>query len=200
MFHEHYTRFLKSIRRPFQVLATFALVLGLMATVVSPAAASEPAPDTATARYEVRFLEGMIDHHMMAVMMAEVCVQYAIHEELQTMCENIIAAQSAEMEEMQTWLADWYDIEYEPRMTPGMERQIERLEELAQTDPAAFEIEFMESMIRHHTQAIREAQMCVDRAYHGELVSLCENIIATQSEEIETMQAWLCEWYEICRE
>ena len=82
MFHNHYTRFLKSTRRPFQVPATFVLVLGVMATVANPAGASEPAPDTSTARYEVRFMEGMIDHHMMAVMMAEMCVQYAIHEEL----------------------------------------------------------------------------------------------------------------------
>ena len=44
----------------------------------------------------------MIDHHMTAVVMAEVCAQQAIHEELQSMCENIIGTQSEEIEEMQT--------------------------------------------------------------------------------------------------
>jgi uncharacterized protein (DUF305 family) len=154
-----------------------------------------PAPDRATARWETRFLQDMIDHHMMAVMTAEVCVEQAVHEELRQLCENIIAAQSAEIREMQRWLRQWYGVRYEPRMTSGMEREVERLASLG---GAEFEIAFMEMMIRHHEAAIREAEECLDRAYHTELRQLCENIIATQSAEIEQMQSWLCEWYGEC--
>ncbi len=50
----------------------------------------------------------MIDHHMMAVMMSEHCVEKAVHEELRTMCKKIIAAQRKEIQQMQTWLNDWY--------------------------------------------------------------------------------------------
>ena len=65
---------------------------------------------------------------------------------------------------------------------------------------AEFEIAFMEMMIKHHEAAIREGERCLDRAYHAELRSLCEDIIETQSAEIAQMQTWLCEWYGICKE
>lgn len=43
-------------------------------------------------------------------------------------------------------------------------------------------------------------ERCADRAYHPALVELCKGIIATQSAEVERMQAWLCEWYGRCEE
>lgn len=161
--------------------------------VVAPSSA--PAPDRSTARWEIKFLQDMIDHHMMAVMTAQVCVENAVHEELRQLCEQIIAAQTAEIEQMQQWLSAWYGISYEPRMTPGMEREVERL---AALEGADFEITFMEMMIRHHAKAIREAEECLDRAYHDELEALCTNIIETQQAEIAQMQEWLCEWYGEC--
>ena len=159
--------------------------------------ASGPAPTKAQARYEIDFLQNMIDHHMMAVMMAELCVKKAVHRELRSLCQDIIAAQSAEIGQMQGWLQDWYGISYEPRMTRGMQKEIDRLAALS---GAEFEIAFMEMMIEHHSKAIREAERCVERAYHPELKQLCEGIIATQSAEIEQMQEWLCEWYGRCED
>lgn len=159
--------------------------------------ASGPAPTKAQARYEIGFLQDMIHHHMMAVMTAELCVEKAVHEELRALCQDIIAAQSAEIERMQAWLKEWYGISYEPTMSKGMQKDINRLAALS---GAKFEIAFMEMMIEHHARAIREAERCVDRAYHPELEKLCEGIIATQSAEIEQMQEWLCEWYGRCEE
>lgn len=170
-----------------------ALALGGLAVV--PAGADSPAPDRGTARYEVDFLTGMIDHHAMAVHMSEMCVERAVHDELRTLCGQIIAAQSSEIELMQSWLQGWYGVSHEPSMPPGPMQQMERMGEM---DPAEFEVEFMETMIRHHRQAVREAGGCVDRAVHGELAGLCENIIETQAAEIETMGTWLCEWYDRC--
>jgi uncharacterized protein (DUF305 family) len=63
-------------------------------------------------RTEVRFLEGMIDHHMMALMMAYDALDNASTEEVKTLAQNMIDAQSAEIAQMQTWLRDWYSIDY----------------------------------------------------------------------------------------
>jgi uncharacterized protein (DUF305 family) len=160
----------------------------------SPGATAEAAPTAAQARYEIKFLMDMIDHHMMAVMTAELCDGRTVHPELQTMCEDIVAAQTQEIELMQSWLRDWYGIEYEPRMTPGMERQVEKL---AALEGAEFEIAFMEMMIKHHEGAVKEGERCVERAYHPELIELCHEIIETQTAEIAQMQTWLSEWYGI---
>jgi uncharacterized protein (DUF305 family) len=160
------------------------------------ARADEPAPRQSEAKFEVKFMQNMIDHHMMAVMTAELCEDRAVHEELLALCDQIMLTQSAEIAEMQTWLEDWYGITYEPEMTRQMERQ---LDELAELDGEEFEIAFMEMMIKHHSQAIKEGRKCTRKAYHEELITLCENIIAAQQEEIVLMQTWLCEWYDRCQ-
>lgn len=173
------------------------IVLALALSIVTPALAAAPAPEKPMAKFEIDFMQDMIDHHTMAIMEAEVCLEKAVHEELRSLCAEIIATQSQEREMMQTWLQDWYGISYEPQMTPGEMRQVQKLAEL---DGAEFEIEFMQTMIKHHLQAIREGEKCLDRAYHPELLNLCQNIIVTQTQEIEMMQAWLCEWYNICKD
>lgn len=176
-------------------LIGLALTLVIAGLAVVPALADAPAPDRSTARFEVKFMEDMIDHHHMAVMMAELCLTRATeHAALRDMCQNIIMTQMQEIEEMQTWLKQWYGVDYEPMMS-GM-GSMQRLERLT---GAEFEIAFMLMMIRHHEGAIREANKCLDRAYHGELEGLCQNIIATQSAEIQQMQTWLCDWYAICK-
>jgi uncharacterized protein (DUF305 family) len=167
-------------------------LVAMFAVFVTPVAADAPAPDKQTAKYEIDFMEGMIDHHAMAVMMAEMCLMKAIHPELISACENIIATQSQEIEMMQTWLQDWYGISYEPEMYMG------EMQGHMMMDPAQFEEWFMKRMIGHHAGAIKEAQDCLERAYHTELINMCEDIIVTQSQEIDMMQAWLCEWYGKC--
>jgi len=176
-------------------VALLAALTGLVSASAA-ATASESAPDQRTARYEVDFLTGMIDHHTMAVHMSEMCVEKAVHDELRSMCEQIIATQTSEIEQMQSWLQDWYGVTHEPSMPPGHMQQMAHMGEM---DPADFEVEFMETMIRHHRQAIREASGCVDRAYHEDLVDLCEGIATTQAAEIEMLQTWLCEWYGRCQ-
>ena len=175
--------------------AVFALgavgVPGIAAA--APAFAEAPARSERAAEFEVDFLTGMIDHHHMAVMMAEECVDKAVHEELAAMCQDIIEVQSAEIEQMQTWLQDWYGITYEPQMSTGMMKSGERLSRLEGAD---YEIRFMQSMIRHHWSAIRESRTCLDRAEHEPLLELCEGIESTQLAEIEQMQTWLEEWYD----
>jgi uncharacterized protein (DUF305 family) len=178
------------------VLLTVALVITGLAALTAPGMAEAPAPNPGTANFETKFMTDMIDHHAMAVHMAEMCVEKAIHEELRTTCEAIIATQSQEIELMQSWLSRWYGITYEPQMKPGAMRQMEKMMAMSSEE---FEIAFMEEMIRHHEGAIREAEQCLKRAYHEDLIDLCQNIIETQSAEIAEMEAWLCEWYSICK-
>lgn len=67
-----------------------------------------------TGRAEVRFLEGMIDHHQMALDMANDCLAKAETATMLTLCQNVINTQSAEIEQMRQWLLEWYAITYTP--------------------------------------------------------------------------------------
>jgi uncharacterized protein (DUF305 family) len=188
-----------SARRPVlsNLLARLwtALLVALLVPVVH---ANAPAPAPEASKYEIRFMEGMIEHHMMAVHMGELCLTRAVHSELQATCSQIITTQTQEIQQMQAWLAAWYGIApAHPMMNPGHEKQMQRLASLS---GAEFEIEFMRQMIRHHRGAIVEASHCLNRAYHDELLTLCANIIEAQLAEIRMMQSWLCSWYGLCRQ
>jgi uncharacterized protein (DUF305 family) len=89
------------------------MVLVLVALVVPAVSADAPVEGRA-GRAEVRFLEGMIDHHQMALDMANDCLTKATTESVTALCQNIIDAQSAEIAQMQGWLLDWYNINYRP--------------------------------------------------------------------------------------
>src|SRR5574340_149742 len=175
--------------RPSRILLSALLVLSVAFADVTPVFADAPGPKTSAVKYEIKFNQDMIDHHMMAVMMAEECLQKASHEELIQMCNNIIGTQSEEMMMMPSWLLDWYGISYEPQMKHHMGGQHHSM------DGAEFEVMFMDMMIKHHAGAVKDAQKCQDRAYHDELIDLCGNIEVTQSQEITTMQTWLRDWY-----
>ncbi len=185
-----------SSRHPFY-FTLWAYALVLFATLGLPTAqASMPAPEKATAKYEISFMEDMIDHHMMAIQMAELCLAKAVHPELETLCQQIITAQQSEIDTLQGWLRDWYDARYEPApMSLADQNMMDRLAALNGTE---FEIAFMTQMIKHHRRAIVESSVCLKRAYHDDLVSMCEDIIAAQSAEIVQMRTWLCEWYGKC--
>jgi len=168
------------------------IVLTLAAAMAFPAIASAPAPTQQQAKFEVRFMENMIDHHAMAVMMAQMCLQKATHPELRQMCQNIISSQSAEIQQMQSWLSQWYGVSYAPQPSNA------KMQKLMKLSGAEFEIEFMQEMIEHHADAIRESTDCILKAYHNELRDLCQNIITAQAAEINTMRTWLCQWYGEC--
>jgi len=160
----------------------------------SAAFAHAPAPTRDAQRFETKFLADMIDHHAMAVMMSELCETRAVHPELLALCARIHETQMEEIVTMQLWLSDWYGIEHDPQMTPGMRQHMDKLAALT---GAEFEVEFMKMMIRHHGKAVVMARQCQQKAYHPELKALCETIETTQTAEIELMGSWLAEWYGI---
>lgn len=156
-------------------------------------AVSSPAP-RATG-LETNYMKFTIDHHAMGIMMAEMCVDEAVHEELRDLCAKNMEQQSNELALLQGWLQEWYGITYEPRITDGHHRMMEHMAELS---GAAFEIEFMETFSRHHHQIIQRSQPVVQQAEHEPLRGLAADIIAAQSADIQAMLTWLCEWYGIC--
>ncbi len=163
-------------------------------------------------RAEVRFLEGMIDHHQMALDMATDCLNKAQTESVVELCNNVITAQSAEIVQMQAWLLEWYDIEYapmpmvdmdsdhdmggmhgghqehrDPPMMMGMMAGLSRLEGID------YEIAWLEAMIDHHDDALHMSERVLRYAQHESLIALAEAIISAQTTEIEYMESLIVE-------
>ncbi len=58
--------------------------------------------------FDQTFIEEMIVHHQGAVDMAKFALMHAKHQEIKTLASAIIAAQTSEITQMQSWLAQWY--------------------------------------------------------------------------------------------
>lgn len=58
--------------------------------------------------FDKAFLAEMIVHHEGAVDMAEAALKNAKHEEIETMANAIISAQTSEIVQMKAWLSAWY--------------------------------------------------------------------------------------------
>lgn len=190
------------------IFTTFSLFL---VTFVAAAQSSL----TRNERAEVRFLEGMIDHHQMALDMAEDCLQKATTDSVITVCTGVIEAQTAEIERMQSWLLDWYNIAYEPLSMMAMDNMDAHgghnmmNDNSPFTDPpmmmgmfagfnrlegADYEIAWLESMVDHHDDALHMAERILSRVVHPELGELAEQIITDQTAEIELMENIIIEF------
>lgn len=58
--------------------------------------------------FDQTFIEEMIPHHQMAVMMSQHLLFNAVHPEMKQLAQAIIQAQTKEINEMQSWYQQWY--------------------------------------------------------------------------------------------
>lgn len=58
--------------------------------------------------FDKAFIEQMIPHHQLAIMMANMLQNGTSRPEMQQLAKNIIASQSKEIQQMQSWYAEWY--------------------------------------------------------------------------------------------
>lgn len=146
---------------------------------------------------DVMFAQMMIPHHEQAVEMSDMLLaKTGIDPEVAALAEQIKAAQQPEIKQMEEWLDAW------GADMPGMddmdgmhhgdgmmsEDDMEALEAATGTEAARL---FLEQMIEHHEGAIDMAQDEVDDGQNADAVALANDIIASQTEEIETMRELL---------
>lgn len=139
------------------------------------------------------FLTQMIEHHEGAISMAKEAQSKSKRPEIKQFAGDIISAQSGEIDSMYTWRNDWFkdDGHISMRMGADMPSMAVSLGE----GDGEFDKRFLQAMIAHHEGAIKMANQVLLPTARPEIHELADNIIATQSQEITTMQSWLKEWY-----
>lgn len=58
--------------------------------------------------FDKEFIEQMVPHHQMAIMMARMVLNSSPHPEIRNLANSIIETQSAEINEMHQWYKRWY--------------------------------------------------------------------------------------------
>jgi len=142
------------------------------------------------------FIVQMIPHHEGAVEMAKVALERSKRPEILSLAQGIIEAQTREINDMTSWYRSWFG-SAPPAGGMGMmmEGMIGDTDELARVADAEFDREFILQMIPHHEMAIMMASMLQATTVRPEMKTLADNIITSQSREIEMMRNWLSDWY-----
>lgn len=139
---------------------------------------------------EYDYLVEMVAHHEEAVTAARE-LERSPRAEMRDLGEAIVASQTAQIDQMQRWLAEWYpdrdaQADYEPMMRDLADLSGDRLDRV-----------FLQDMIGHHMAAVMMSQQLVVRgiAEHEQVEELAESIRDEQHAEIFQMQQWLREWF-----
>ena len=192
-----------------------ALTLGLALTLSACGNDDDVTGDTnaATSTTEhndadVAFATDMIQHHAQALAMVDMTMNRTLDSEVRALAEDIRAAQAPEIETMSDWLQNWGEDVPETMRDhanahnngdlggmehgdmPGMMTE-EDMTSLEGARDAQFQAMWLEMMIRHHEGAIEMAEAEQEDGRYKPATDLARDIVASQSNEIETMRKLL---------
>jgi uncharacterized protein (DUF305 family) len=138
---------------------------------------------------ETMFAQMMIPHHEQAVTMSELALRNTTNSDVIALATAIRDAQGPEIEQMQSWLDGKSESHMHDMEMGGMLTDAE-LAELVSLKDAAFDQMFLTAMIAHHEGALDMVSMIKDST-KAEVKKLYNNIVTSQSTEIEEMKALL---------
>jgi len=162
---------------------------------------------------DVAFASDMVQHHAQALTMVDLTAGRDLDPEVQELADGIRDAQVPEIETMVDWLTEWdEEIPATVRdhanadedhgmghgdMDTGMDGDMpgmmsaEDMTALEQAPDAQFEDLWLEMMIEHHEGAVEMARTEQTDGEYAAAIDLAEQIVESQSSEIEQMRALL---------
>lgn len=143
-----------------------------------------------TADDEAGFLREMVAHHREAIDMAGELAR-SDREAMRDLGASIVVSQTAQVEQMEAWLDEWYadepaDTAYEPMMRDLSGLSGDRLDRT-----------FLEDMVGHHMAAVMMSQRLLAHGgtEHDEVAELARTIRTEQVREIRWMSERLSTWF-----
>lgn len=139
--------------------------------------------DTQSANPDQGFIDHMVPHHEMGVMMAEDALSKASNPKTKEFARMIKQKQPKEVAQLKSWRQQWFGSattppmdhsDYEPMSAgPGYDRK------------------WTEMMIEHHQMAVDMSKQTLQTATKPEIKQMAQKVIDDQSKEIQQLQAYL---------
>ena len=142
---------------------------------------------------DTAFAKGMIPHHIGAVEMAKVQLEFGKDETMRKLAQAIIDGQQAEIDLMNGWL-NGKDTTTQNANAPHAKAYAldnshsEMMTAIYETDP---DVAFAKAMIPHHKGAVNMAKVQLEYGKDKAMQDLAKQIIKAQEPEIKLMQDWL---------
>jgi len=185
------------------VAATAVLTLTLDACSTNdrrPTPSATPIDADAHNAADVDFATQMIPHHEQALEMVDVARDHDLSPAIRKLTEDIRAAQGPEIKLMRSWLKAWKEPMTRPSGHHGMEGEHHgglempgmmadaEMSDLKRAQGKAFEVMWLQMMIKHHEGAISMAKEEQTSGSFGPALRLAKSIAAAQQAEIDHMQ------------
>ena len=139
---------------------------------------------------ESEYLNEMVAHHREAVMAAAELTR-SDRPDMVAFGESIVETQTAQIDQMSSWLSDWY-----PETSPTTDYQ-PMMRDLSGLSGDDLDRAFLEDMIGHHMVAVMMSQhLLVQGTDHPEVAQLAQAIRDEQRTEIFQMRGWLAQWFD----
>jgi uncharacterized protein (DUF305 family) len=203
-------------RRGLTALLVTVIAVGLLAAGGGLAVAlGIGRTDTPTAdSVDAGFARDMSRHHLQGVEMANVALDRAADPEVRQLAFDIASTQTNQAGRMQGWLTLWglpltssevmawmddgamSGMDHDAHsgsggaVMPGMATEAE-LAELRELTGTAFDVRFLQLMIRHHQGGLEMAQYGQEHAAEAAVRGLAQSIAETQTAETTTMERML---------
>lgn len=161
------------------------------ATASAAAAAPEVAP------FDLLLLDLMIRHRVLGIDMVRLARERAQRPEVQALAVRLEQSQQSDLERCINWQAAWYGglAPAGQQRMHGSLRNLKYLQldmrQLEHVSGAAFDIRFLQLMVRHHRAMLAMAQQAQRMASHTELRDAVGALMVQQQAEIREMEALL---------
>ena len=143
--------------------------------------------------FDAQFLDQMAVHHEGAIMSTEAMIADSARPELRDLAQDILANQTAELEQMRTWRAEWYP-ELPPTFTMGGRSMMgggSMMDGGSMMGGSGADRMYLQMMLVHHQLAVDMAERAQRQATHPQLRELAEAMAQHQAAEIGRMRGYL---------
>lgn len=137
---------------------------------------------------DLRYIDGMIAHHLSAIAMAEQAVENSDRSEIRELSHAIIDADTKDIERLYQLKKEWY----------GNTNEITEFQEInLGPKDEQFDLRFLNALIIHHHEAIDVAKDVQTKSYRAEVLNTASSVITGLSASLETLTSWRQQWYGI---
>ena len=166
----------------------------------SPASSASASSSAQFNDADVMFAQMMYPHHAQAVQMADMANGRTDNPDVLSLASAIAAAQQPEMDQMTAWLTEWGQPAPSADMGQmgGMDHSsgsgmmtTQDMDALRASSGPEFDRQWLTMMIAHHTGAIEMANTEIADGTDPDAQEMARTIVATQQQEIDTMQRLL---------
>ncbi len=172
-----------------KLISSFAIILSL--TIPTIAVAHDHDSDRHEARYDIQFLDTMIEHHRQGIEMFKLAVQKSHSKKVKSKAQTMLDEQQKDIPKLQS-LRNKIQSNAQESVNmdlPGMENM--DMNELSSKSGKDFDEEFLKMTIKHHEGAIKMSEDALNKAQNKDVRNKAKMTIDKQTKEIAELKKML---------